>query len=769
MTAQVASDEVLRSITFGSEAPTGSVRKRDGTTVQEFDLAKIERAVTAAWKCVKGLVDDVALSRVVNTVVTTLPPGTVDVETVQDSVELSLMRHGHFEVAKAYILFRHERTQARLLRGKKPDPKAVSDYIHASKYARYRPDLGRREVYEETVARVEGKHLGRFPQMESEIRKAFDLVREKRVLPSMRSMQFAGPAILGTNNRLFNCCFSLIDRLEAFSEAFYLLFCGSGVGYSIQFEHVEKLPPVGYVDPKRIRHHVIEDTIEGCADAMKALLQSYQEGVHLEISYHLIRDAGRPLVVSGGKAPGHRRLKESLEHVRRVLDGAQGRKLRPIECHRILTHGADAVLSGGIRRSAMIALFSLDDSEMMNCKTGNWFEKEPWFANANNSVCLKRDEVQWKQFKRIFQMTKEFGEPAFVFMTDMSSGVNPCVEASLNPVLVIDEELHEALAAKGIATTIGDRYTGWGFCNLCEINAAAFTSEEDFFRAAKAATLIGTLQASYTSMPYLGWVSEEVARREALLGVSMTGMLDAPQISCDPDLQRRVALKVNEWNREFAARVGVRPAARTTCVKPSGTASLALGCTGSGHHAHHARRYLRRVTADELETVFQAYRAKNPHACLRKPDGKWIVEFPVEAPAGAILKSDMTAIEFLEKVKSTQQNWVLPGTARPESSPGVTHNVSNTVTVKPGEWDSVAEYLWTNREFFTGVSLLPDTGDKIYAFAPLEEISTPADESRWNALLAGYQPLDYTTLVEDEDATDLTAEPACAGGACEVR
>src|SRR5271166_4610757 len=270
-----------------------------------------------------------------------------------------------------------------MLRGKKPDPKAVSDYIHASKYAKYLGDVRRREVYEESVTRVEGMHQGRFP--------------------SMRSMQFGGQAVLAIHNRIYNCSFSLIDRLEAFSEAMYLLLCGCGVGYSVQFDHVEALPPIGYIDPKKIRHHVIADSIEGWADALKALLQSYQDGVYLEISYHLIRPAGSPLKTSGGRAPGHTQLKESLERIRKVLDAAQGRKLRPIECHRIMCHAADAVLSGGIRRSAMICLFSLDDSEMMSAKTGNWYEREPWFANANNSVALKRDEVGRKQFRRIFQ------------------------------------------------------------------------------------------------------------------------------------------------------------------------------------------------------------------------------------------------------------------------------------------------------------------------------------------------------------------------------
>jgi ribonucleoside-diphosphate reductase alpha chain len=267
-------------------------------------------------------------------------------------------------------------------------------------------------------------------------------------------------------------------------------------------------------------------------------------------------------------------------------------------------------------------------------------------------------------------------------------------------------------------------------------------------------------------MPYLGWVSETLAERDALLGIGMTGMLDSPKVACDPEYQRQVATKIKEWNAEFAAILGIQPAARTTCVKPSGTTSLELGCVASGHHAHHAKRYIRRVTADELEHVFQAFKAANPHMCVRKPDGKWVIEFPVEAPEGAIVKDDIQAIPFLEMVQSTQQNWVLPGTARPEQSPGLNHNVSNTATVQTDEWDKVADYLWENREFFTGVSMLASTGDKDYAFAPNEAITTVADESRWNAILAGYKPVNYMSIVEASDDTNLSGEAACAGGAC---
>jgi ribonucleoside-diphosphate reductase alpha chain len=371
--------------------------------------------------------------------------------------------------------------------------------------------------------------------------------------------------------------------------------------------------------------------------------------------------------------------------------------------------------------------------------------------------------------EEVFDITVE--DAAHVYWTG-GLLVSNCAEISLNPKLIIDEEtrpLLEKKLTKNVADSLkaGDEFTGWAMCNLCELNAAKFTNLDDFMLAAKAATIIGTLQASYTSMPYLGWVSEIVAEREALLGIGMTGMLDRPDISTNPEFQRAVAAATIKWNTEYAAKIGIRPAARITTVKPSGTTSLELGGVASGHHAHHAKRYIRRVVANELETVFQAFRKVNPHMCVRKPNGDWVVEFPVEAPEGAIVKEDLSALDFLAMVKSTQQNWVLPGTARPASSPGLNHNVSNTVSVKPEEWDSVAEFLWHNREFFTGVSLLPSTGDKDYAFAPHEACVTEADEARWNQLVDGYTPLDYSAILEMEDGTSLTAEAACSAGGCE--
>lgn len=746
------------------------VRKRDGTTTQDFETQKIEKAVRKAWANTEGGIDEAEIRRVVMLVANAFPDVEANVEKIQDAVETALFKIGRFDVAKSYILYRQKRAEARKAR-KALDPAAISDYIHASKYARYEPELMRREVYDETVARVEMMHQRKFahvPGLREEITRAFDVVRQKRVLPSMRSMQFGGKAIEANNNRIYNCAFTLVDRMAAFSQAMYLLLCGTGTGYSVQFEHVDRLPRLEWIDEKKVQHHVVSDTIEGWADALAALIDGYVRGHYVEFGYHLIRQAGTPLKTSGGRAPGHMKLKASLEAVRRVLHGAQGRKLRPIECHRIMCHAADAVLSGGIRRSAMIALFSLEDSEMMYAKTGDWWKegKEPYFANANNSVALKRDEVKEKHFKRVFQMTREFGDPGFVFVEETHYGTNPCAEIGLNPRLLIDDDVVSMLAAKGLDVSqfTGQAITGWAFCNLCEINAAKLTSYDDFVEVARAATLIGTLQASYTTFPYLGWVSEAIAEREALLGIGMTGMMDRADISCNPEYQRAIAERIVEWNGDFASRIGVRPAARTTCVKPSGTTSLELGSVGSGHHAHHARRYIRRVTADEYETVFQAFKDKNPHMCVKKPDGKWVIEFPVQAPDGAILKKDLRGTTFLEMVRSTQQNWVVPGTARPEMSPGLNHNVSNTVNVAEDEWDTVADYLWENRGSFTGVSLLPE--DSVLSFMPFEAVQSEAQERRFNELVANYQPLDYLTVYEAEDGTNLTGEQACSGGRC---
>ncbi len=747
------------------------VKKRDTATV-DYDETKIYNAIEKAVKSAVQTGDDVPqhLVTIVRDITAKLDniikgyshrgQNEVDVEHIQDLVEQQLMGAGLYDVARAYILYREEHNKARNRR-LRPDASAIQDYMLVSRYARFMPELGRRETFAEAVARVRDMHLRAFPKAAEDIHWAFDQVIDKRCLPSMRSMQFGGRAIEANHARMYNCTFGICDRIEFFAEGLYLLLCGTGVGFSVEFEHVEKLPPIApSVDEGTVRHFTVPDTIEGWADAMQELMQSYIDGYLVEFNYSLIRARGAYLKTSGGRAPGHVPLRRALERARNILDGALGRKLKPIEAYDIMMHAADAVIAGGVRRSATICLFSPDDGEMMNAKRGNWFAENPQRGRSNNSVKLIRNETSKAQFLRIFQKQKEWGEPGFYFSNDLSHGCNPCCEIGLNPHLEVKD--------KDGNITIE---SGWQFCNLTEINGAKLHSEEDFRIAVRAATIIGTLQAGYTTFPYLGKTTEQLCRREALLGVSITGMMDSPAITLDPIMQQKMAKYAIEVNREVSLKIGTEPAARLTCVKPAGSTSLLLG-TASGIHPRHARRYFRRIQANKTDSVYKHFNEINPHMC---EDSVWsanktdeVITFCVEAPDEAILRNEMSAIDLLKHVHSTQQNWVVPGTARPESNPGLYHNVSNTLTVRDDEWDDVADYIWEHRADFTGISMLAASGDKIYQQAPHEEVITAQDETLWNELISKFKPVDYTQMRENSDETNLQGEIACAGGACEL-
>jgi ribonucleoside-diphosphate reductase alpha chain len=747
------------------------VLKRDGTRVA-YDEEKIYRAIEKAVKGTHQIEEDLprhlaTLGKDITGKLENISTGDVqrgekhvDVETIQDLVEQQLMGAGLYEVARNYILYREEHKKARNKR-LRPDASAVQDYMLASRYARYLPELGRRETFAEAVGRVRDMHVRRYPAAEEDIHWAFDQVLDRRCLPSMRSMQFAGPAIERNHARMYNCTFGICDRLEFFRDGLFLLLCGTGVGFSVEFEHVEKLPPLtSEINEGTVRHFTIPDTIEGWAEAMHELVMSYVDGYLVEFNYSRIRPRGAFLKTSGGRAPGHVPLRRALERARAILDGAVGRKLKPIECYDIMMHAADAVIAGGVRRSATICLFSPDDGEMMNAKRGNWFEENPQRGRSNNSAKLIRNETSKAQFLRIFAKQKEWGEPGFYFANDQSHGCNPCCEIGLNPHLkVLDEKGNEQIES------------GWQFCNLTEINGAKLKTEEDFRTAVRAATIIGTCQAGYTDFPFLGETTEKLCQREALLGVSITGMMDSPSIALNPEIQQRMAKYAIEVNREISLKIAIEPAARLTCVKPAGSTSLLLG-TASGIHPRHARRYFRRIQANKTDPIYRFFNEHNPHMCeasvwsANKTDD--VISFCVEAPEEAILRSEMSAMDLLRHVHSTQQNWVVPGTARPEMNPGLYHNVSNTLTVREEEWDEVADYIWEHRADFTGISMLAASGDKMYQQAPHEEVATPQDETLWNELISKFQKVDYTQMHEQEDATNLQGEIACAGGACEL-
>ena len=602
----------------------------------------------------------------------------------------------------------------------------LQEYVFASRYSRYVSRLKRRETFEEAVDRVMDMHRVRFARkhmmVEDLLREVGDAMKRRLVLGSQRALQFGGEPILNKNARMYNCTTSYCDRPRFFQEALWLLLCGCGVGFSVQWHHIARLPLLERPEGES-ELFVIPDSIEGWADALGALVSSYFTtdqpfpqffGKKVEYDYSQIRPKGSPITGASGKAPGPEPLKRSLELIRDILervaeDGPE--KLRPIDAYDMVMHASDAVLSGGVRRSATICLFSPDDEEMAKAKTGNWFVENPQRARSNNSALLLRDETGKEQFLALMKSVREFGEPGFVWADDRDVTYNPCVEIGLFPQL--------------------DGVSGWAFCNLCEINLGAIDSERKFAEAARAAAILGSLQADYTEFGYLGEVSEKIARREALLGVSMTGMMDHPEVSFDPGIQRRMAQLVLDVNEEVAERLGLKPAARATCVKPAGSTSCILG-TSSGIHPHHARRYFRRAQANDDEPIVGFFREKNPLAVessVWDPNGHGVVlTFCIEAGDHAKIRKELKPVDLLNYVKLTKANWIDAGKREERCiRPYLSHNVSNTITVKDGEWEQVADFIFENRRYFAGISLLPDGGDLDYPQAPFCEVLT-ADE-----------------------------------------
>ncbi len=803
------------------------VVKRDGTKAR-FDLNKITRGIALAFHEVItnaadnpyrddmlacfGLPSDTFIE------VTKIAEGASlmlelyyrdgkhpSIDQVQDGVEKAIAASGRWDVARAYILYRARHTERRM--GHYED-NGLADYIAMAKYARYRPELGRREIFHEGVERVRDMHLTQFVDkllrtlpstlpvhvaelagdnaalltsalggrdLRKIITEAFRQVAVKNVLPSMRSMQFGGQAILTNHSRMFNCSYSNVDRVEFFREYFYLLLSGCGVGFSVQKHHIALLPSLparGAENDLPVLHYRITDTIEGWADSLHALFRSHYDGQKIEFDYSSIRPRGAPLKTSGGKAPGHLPLKKALHKVEHILEHAAGRSLRPIEVYDINMFIAKAVLAGGIRRSATICLFSPDDEEMVNAKTGNWFEKAPQRSASNNSAVLPRSEQNAEHFKKLFKAQKEFGEPGFYFCDNPEAGCNPCAEIALLPVVDWDLSPDEVtkLYANGYQGDLPGttRLSGFQHCNLTTINGRAVQTAEDFYRACITATTIGTLQAAYTDMPYLGPITKLINEHDALLGVSICGFMDNPEILFDQAVLTRGALLCRAANRWVADLIGIRPAAKLSTCKPEGTASLLLNAA-SGIHPHHARRYFRRVQANRKEpiyTFFKTVNAQMTEVSVYNPDTDDVICFPVEAPEHAILRKDINAVQFLELVKLVQQSWVIPGGDPQSRSPLLHHNVSNTCTVRPEEWDEVSDFIWANRRFFTGISLLQDAGDKAYLQAPREEVSTEGDVAKWNTLKP--RKVDYTQMREHSDETDLKEQVACAGGACEL-
>ena len=610
----------------------------------------------------------------------------------------------------------------------------LSDITVHMKYARYLSKKKRRETWRELVNRNKRMHWKTYPDLKDEITEAYKLVHAKKVLPSMRSMQFGGKPIEVAPNRIYNCAFAPIDDHRVFSEIMFLLLGGTGVGYSVQQHHVEKLPEIRRPNPKRSRRFLVGDSIEGWADAVKALVRSYfLGGSTIRFDFSDVRLKGATLVTSGGKAPGPQPLKECLLKVRGVLDEkSDGDKLQPIEVHDIVCYIADAVLAGGIRRAALISLFSADDGEMLSAKTGNWWEKNPQRGRANNSVVLLRHRITKDVFESLWERVRASGagEPGFYFSNDKDWGTNPCCEIALRP---------------------------YQFCNLTEVDVSNVKSQEELEKRVKTAAFIGTLQAGYTDFHYLRDVWRRTTEKDALIGVSMTGIASGKVSNLD---MTQAAKVVKEENARVAKILNIKPAARCTTVKPAGTTSLTLG-TSSGIHAWHNDYYIRRIRVGKNEAIYWHLYLNHTDLIedeFFRPHDTAVISIPQKAPEGAITRHE-SALQLLKRVAKVAGEWVKPGHRKGQN----THNVSATITIKDAEWQDVGEWMWENRDKYNGLSVLP-YADHTYKQAPFEDCS----KETYDVLVESLKEIDLTQVEEEDDNTDLKGELACAGGACEV-
>lgn len=622
-------------------------------------------------------------------------------------------------------------------RGMKDGKKMLMDLVHYRTYAKTKTN-GKREAREETITRVKDMHQWRFPELHDEIEDAFKEVYKGKVVPSMRSLQFSGPPLLKSHARCFNCSYSPLTTWKDFADLFWLSMNGVGVGYSIQKEHINQLPTIRLSD---IETFVIEDSKEGWSDSIIALL----ENPLVRFDYTLVRPKGAK-ISSGGVSSGPGILLEAHQKIRKILLEHIGVKLCPINCFDIMCFILNAVVVGGVRRSASIALFSDDDELMLNSKFGDWWEDNPQRARANISAVIDRKDKSLKD--KIEYVTRKCfesnsGEPGIFLSNDcLNYGGNPCLEISLR---------------------------NKGLCNLTEINATKCFSEEDFFNAVYSATIIGTLQASYTDFKYIHPDWKKNAEEDALLGVSITGQAQAWPFLTDKLLKEGAEL-AKEVNRDWAEKIYIYPAARITTTKPSGTTSAWWGTT-SGIHAAHSEYYLRRVRVDKKDEfgkyLLTHYRLNeaNSNEFLEKDhfsDENIIVAMPIKMN-NAIFRGNENSISLLERAKHIFNNWIKPG----HTSGPNTHNVSLTVSYKPNEQEEIIKWMCDNSDSWAGISLLPYDGGT-YIQAPFEEIS----ELEYYEWVDNKLPseIDFGSITfGEEDIEAKLGELACVGAnGCEI-
>ncbi len=587
-------------------------------------------------------------------------------------------------------------------------------------YARYNDDLGRYETWSEAVHRVMEMHRTFYadkmtPELDKLLLEVEEGYKDKLFLGSQRALQFGGEQLLKNHNRLYNCTSTYIDRVDVFAEIFHLMLSGCGVGFSVQDRHIKHIPNIEKRKDE-FTTYVVPDSIEGWSESVDVLLSSFfvtggrnteYRGKKVKFDYSQIRPKGAH--VSGGfKAPGPDGLKLALIKIEnmiiQVLESGRDR-LTSIELYDIVMYISDAVISGGVRRSATVCMFTHTDELMLKAKIGDWYTTNPQRARSNNSAMLLRGSVTKAEFEHMIQFVKDYGEPGFIWVDDLDALFNPCVEIGLYGYNKLKE-------------------SGFGVCNLTEINGMLSATKEIFLKQVKLAAIMGTLQAGYTDFKFVSKVTKEIVDEEALLGVSITGWMNNPDVLFNEDILGEGVDTAMHWNEVTAGLIDINIAARLTTVKPSGNASVLLG-SASGIHGEHSKMFLRHTQFNKDTEIAKLFMDHYPKMV---EDSVWgsndiVVAFPIVPKEGSIYKSDLLGVKQLEYVVKAQKYWVAKGTRKDRGlQPWLVHNVSNTITVD--DWDTVTDFIYDNRQHLGGVSLLSALGDKAYPQAPFTEVLT---------------------------------------------
>ncbi|MDP2598271.1 MAG: ATP cone domain-containing protein [Candidatus Liptonbacteria bacterium] len=741
------------------------VRKRDGRVVP-FDASRITSAVSRAMQVTgEGNPRDNAekvSEQVVAALAKKFPKDHIPhIEEIQDAVETQLILMDFPKTAKSYILYRKDRAEIREM--KKVIPERVrmlaeesrkyfrnqlSEFVYYRTYSNWIPEEGRRETWIETVDRyinfMKENLGGKLTDAEyAEVREA---ILRQEAMPSMRLLQFAGKAARATNVAAFNCSYVAPQKPADFAEIMYISMCGTGVGFSVESQNVQKLPQIKKQTGKKLSTNVIEDSKEGWCKALTLGLETWFDGKDIDFDFSLLRPAGARLKTMGGKSSGPEPLRALLSFARAKILSKQGRRLSNIDVHDICCKIGEVVVAGGVRRSAMISLSDLDDPEMRAAKMGSFYVSEPQRSMANNSAVYNEKPTADQFLEEWLSLIKSksgergiFNRGGLIYQLPERRkrilkgeinkiGTNPCGEILLQPK---------------------------EFCNLSEVVARAEDTEETLLKKMRVATILGTYQSTLTNFPFLSKEWKKNCDTERLLGVSITGQWDCPAVR-NENVLLRLKERAIEVNQEYAKRFGVNASDAITCVKPSGNLSQTVD-SSSGLHPRHAKYYIRRVRIASTDALFQMMKdQKIPYfpevGQSLSSANTYVVEFPVKAPDGAVTKDDLTALDQLEYWKRVKTNYT-------------EHNPSVTISVGEKEWVAVANWLYENWNMLGGLSFLPRE-DHAYLLAPYEEIT----EERYKEIAAKMPQIDFSQvlLYEKEDTTDVKKELACVGGVCEI-